>query len=719
MLSPNTSIWTDEVRKTLESYDESLLRKVAARLVKPRTQLAAEELIERSLQALVNPAVVDRRLGDLEPPCQQLLQFVAASRQPRWRMGSLLEMLTVAGCEPQPAQVLDLMEAGFLYPVREQKSPSGKLGRLKSFDQWLGQGASTDYLVYAHPDVLARCREGTLPLAPCPGISCKPAVVHESDGLEFALRLAALWQFLRQGPLRATQGGELFKRDLDRMRGDPVLSAAAAENFVELPDGALLWLALGRELGIVEEFESESRAKALGEGWDTPLADWLVTLWKALLQVTAWNPHEGQASERTSSYPFASAYLLLLRILLDLKAGDWARPEDMTAWLQAHHPYWRDPEARPSQAPSWVPTFLLGIAYPLKLIQAARDDKGNWLVRLSDVGRWLLGSSSQPPGPPAFPQTLLVQPNLEIIAFRQGLTPALIARLSQFASWKNLGAACTLQLGAESIYHGLESGLSFESLLQTLEQHGTRALPASVVESLRTWANKRERLTVYTSATLMEFSSAEDANEVLARGIVGARISDRLLVVAGDLPIEDLRHFRVSGNRDWASPPEKCVSVESDGVTLVVDLAKSDLLLETQVLRFAVPLDEPGQANTRRYRLTLESLGAARETGLGSRELDEWFFQRTGMGLSPASRLLLEGSASPPVALRQRLVLHVGSEDTAEGLLQWPETRGFIEERLGPTALAIAEESWPALQERLQAMGIKVENRPDAGPGGG
>jgi hypothetical protein len=47
------------------------------------------------------------------------------------------------------------------------------------------------------------------------------------------------------------------------------------------------------------------------------------------------------------------------------------------------------------------------------------------------------------------------------------------------------------------------------------------------------------------------------------------------------------RHFRLTWMRDYALPPEKCVGIEDDGVTLSVDLARSDLLLETEVPRFA------------------------------------------------------------------------------------------------------------------------------------
>src|SRR5256885_3884213 len=59
-----------------------------------------------------------------------------------------------------------------------------------------------------------------------------------------------------------------------------------------------------------------------------------------------------------------------------------------------------------------------------RMLQAAKDDAGKWLVRLSPTGRGLLGLGDAPSAPPAYPQTLMVQPNLEIIAYRHGFTPA-------------------------------------------------------------------------------------------------------------------------------------------------------------------------------------------------------------------------------------------------------------------------------------------------------
>jgi hypothetical protein len=704
MQSLDSEIWTERVRTALESYDQELLRQVAAKLARPRNQWPVEELIERCLQTLANPVVVDRRLAELGPQQKRLLAFIARSRRPVWRLGSLLEFLAATSANPDPNEVLPLLEMGFLYP-----DASSAPQRLKSFDQWLVSGTGGEYRLFTHPGILKRALEGELGLAKCPSVPLMPLTTHESDGLEIPLRLAGLWQLLRGGVLRTTQGGDFFKRDLERLIADPILGAPPSENFVETPDPALLTVNLGLQLGIVVNAEGETSAGELGKIWDSSQAAWSRLLWNAFLDQPSWNPQSGKVSDPAVNSPFVAAYVMLLLILAELPEGEWIKPGELDSWLHEYHPFWMMEDARPSQRQPWAETFLLGVAYPLKLVQAAKDPEGNWVARLSATGRWLLGVTPEPAPAPAYPQTLLVQPNLEIIAFRQGMTPPLIANLTRFADWKTLGAACTLQLNAESVYRGLESGITFESLLQVLEKHGTRTLPPTVIESLRTWADKRERITVFPSATLLEFGSPEDLNDALSRGINGMRMSDMLLIVPGELPIEMLKHFRVSGNRDWGAPPEKCVEVAEDGVTLSVDLARSDLLLETQMQRFAEPVDGVTVQGHRRYMMTPASLEHARKTGLEASDLNEWFGQRTGLPLTAAGQLLLQGAEGKSVKLRERLVLDVGSERIADGLLQWPQTRSLIEERLGTSTLAISREHWPALRDRMQSLGIQVQ----------
>src|SRR5204863_103492 len=82
------------------------------------------------------------------------------------------------------------------------------------------------------------------------------------------------------------------------------------------------------------------------------------------------------------------------------------RPADLEDWLVAHHPYWTGEAVRPSARRPWVEAFLLGLAYQLRLVQAARDGEGAWHVRLSPLGRWLLGLAEAPAAAAPYTQTL-------------------------------------------------------------------------------------------------------------------------------------------------------------------------------------------------------------------------------------------------------------------------------------------------------------------------
>jgi hypothetical protein len=307
----------------------------------------------------------------------------------------------------------------------------------------------------------------------------------------------------------------------------------------------------------------------------------------------------------------------------------------------------------------------------------------------------------------------------------------LIGRITQLAAWKGLGPACTLQLQPATVYRALESGFTFESILQTLEQHSSRAVPPAVVDLLRTWAQKRDRIAVYPGAALLEFGAPEDLNEALARGLAAQRLTDRLALVAHGDDI-DYKHFKLAGTRDYSLPPDRCVKLETDGVTLTIDQARSDLLLETEIPRFAEPVPPGGGTGLRQFRITPASLAAAQDNGLGAAALEIWFRQRTGESLSPAARLLLgkgEGRGtrdeeqgtreppslsprSPPLApqkafLQQHLILKVASPEIADGLVQWPQTGMLIAERLGPTALVIAEDKVDDLRQQLALLGIQ------------
>ncbi|NBY02384.1 MAG: hypothetical protein EBQ87_10450, partial [Planctomycetes bacterium] len=155
--------------------------------------------------------------------------------------------------------------------------------------------------------------------------------------------------------------------------------------------------------------------------------------------------------------------------------------------------------------------------------------------------------------------------------------------------------------------------------------------------------------------------------------------------------------------------PEKCVQVENDGVTLVVDISKSDLLLETELPRFADFVEDASSQQRRVYQLSPETLKKADQLGFTPTVLDDWFQQRLGHPLTPAIQLILgaKSDAVPP-KVENMLVVHLENELIADGIMQWPETSQWIHSRLGPCALSVTSESLEKLRKALAHAGHKL-----------
>jgi hypothetical protein len=698
----STDPWTDRVRDALNCYDESLRRVVAWKLVKPRTAIPVEDLVEKSVATLLNPPVVDRRIKDLSVPARMLLALVGVSRRPTWAVGHLITLLSTLGHNEGYAPVVELLDAGLLYPDRPPTA-----GALHHFEGWLTQAGGLHATVFAHPGVAARVRGEDFALPELPGESLG-GVPRTADGLDWLLRLAVVWQQVDESPVRLTQSNTLFKRDLGRLQTDGLLNTAPPDQLDAVAEPGVLALFWARTAGLLTESDGELRASPFPISWGSNLDEALTELWSALTAVDVWDPLNGYVPGNAGTAPAPTAGFLALLLLTRTEPARWVDPQAVADWLWSHHASWPTTLSKDEsrlRGRTWVRAFLLGVAYPLRLIEVL--DADGWKVRLSPLGRHLVVGSPAPPPAPAYPQALLVQPNAEVLAYRQGLTPGLIAKHSRFAAWTALGPGCTLQLTPTRTYHGLESGLTLAGVLQTLNQHGTRPVPAAVDDLLRRWSDKRERITVYPSATLVEFQTSADLEAAIARGVVSVRVTDRI-ALAGDGSDPDFKHLRLIGNRDYEARPLRCLEVAADGVTLTVDPAQSDLLLEAEIGRLAEPVsgDPPG---LRRFRLTPQSLQRALATGLTLTDLDEWFQARAGQPLPSAGRLFVLGPQLPPPTAVRYLVVQVETSELADGLVQWPATAGLIDRRLGPTAIVVDEANLPRFRERLGDLGIGLD----------
>ncbi len=685
---------------------------------------------------LAHPEVRDPLLDGLANGSRLALSLFATCGTLALPAAGLFQALRSLGVEPAAA-LRPLLESG-LVALREV--PDQPVPAIATILDGNPLSPTLDLLIYP-----AFAETPTvLPAADRPPTAGPAGQIREADGLEPLLRLAALWQLAIQAPFRQTQQGSLFKRDRERLTDEPVLAGPIIDAIATLPDMARLWLALARGIGLlVEEPGGDRLNPAPADFWvehAVHLPQMLGHLWLGLnswQEVVGWNPPE--ASSDRSSFLVRPVVLLWLAAM---EPDDWVAIEDLESHLDRMAPDWA---VRPADSPenpsrsgrgrtkpegadttSLVRAILLGPAYQFGLVRIAEEVPGRRrTVQITPLGRYVLGIGPPPAPRETFEQFLVVQPNYEIIAYRQGLNPWLIGLLSRFLDWTQLGAAVELKLSAEAVYRGLESGLPPEQMTGRLERHSGRPLPAAVVEAFRTWSGRRERLTFHTSATLIEFVTSDDLTTALADWPTSPdqpgpeRVSDRILLVPEGVTIPYQR-FRLAGSRDYRQPAEPCVEVEPDGVTLSVDLGRTDLLIDAELSRLADPLTNPprpvrvGRAPRRWFVVSRGSLSRAMAEGMTTAQIEQWFQQRTGTGPPAAVRLLLhvvEPSTRTPFRLQRLVVLHAPSPDLLDGLFQHPDTHRLMGERLGPQSVVVSAEAMESLRRVAADLGLTLDTK--------
>src|SRR5205807_120885 len=135
-------------------------------------------------------------------------------------------------------------------------------------------------------------------------------------------------------------------------------------------------------------------AGSFDRAWSQGLPATLAFIWSLLPRLESWNPAGGWQAASMPGNPYPSAYLLALLLLGRLPDGSWASADALEQWLVKRHPYWsggtaiamsddKSGHARSDEPVVGITRFLLGVAYPLRLLQAARDSAGNRVVRLS------------------------------------------------------------------------------------------------------------------------------------------------------------------------------------------------------------------------------------------------------------------------------------------------------------------------------------------------
>ena len=153
-------------------------------------------------------------------------------------------------------------------------------------------------------------------------------------------------------------------------------------------------------------------------------------------------------------------------------------------------------------------------------------------------------------------------------------------------------------------------------------------------------------------------------------------------------------------------------------MTLSLDLARADLLVDAELAQFAEPspgteraAGQSGAALLRRFVITSESLQKGINRGMGPPWLSEWFERRAGRPIPAAVELLLLAKSArvPKLKAAKIVVLRAPTPQVLEGLRQLPATASFLGESLGPTSAVIPEDQVASLRNVLKELGIELE----------
>ena len=481
-------------RQSLVKYSESLLRSVADSLVKPRTKFEVEELIDRFVATLDNAAVIDRRIRDLPVGPRMVIEAVARSRQTIWKTGHLVTLAAAFGHPDGFKPVEVLLKSGLIYPL-DPALP------IADFDVWFAAAGGLHSSCFIPTSVAIRAASAPLEVVSLPS---EPfgALPHPTDSLDWPLRLAAIRQRVESDPVRMTRNGTLYKKDQTRFEADSVLASPG------LADSGVLSLVWAVAAGMLTRVGESLVVVPFPASWDGAIGELICELLAGFFAVESWDPLGGAIAENGNVSVGPTATLLVLMMLAATPPERSVAIPSIAEWLWEHHPSFPSivpAEHAKSHGTPWIDALSRHVFEPLGIVERSGDR-----LRLTPLGTAALNGTIPAVAISTFPQTLLVQPNAEILVYRQGLTPSLLSTLTRFAEWKVIGPACTLELTEPRVYRGLESGLTVAEMLHPLQKHGSRPVPASVDDLLRRWGSKRERVSLFVSATLVEFTTSAE-----------------------------------------------------------------------------------------------------------------------------------------------------------------------------------------------------------------
>jgi hypothetical protein len=355
----------------------------------------------------------------------------------------------------------------------------------------------------------------------------------------------------------------------------------------------------------------------------------------------------------------------------------------------------------------WYANALMVTLVTLGVVERARlgmDASAPHGFRLTLLGRAVFGAPEvTSPREVVEGRCLVIQPNFDIVIYldqANAQTAGILGRLAESDSAQS-GPIRTFRLTQTSVYQAQENGLSHTQIVDFLNVHSQREVPANVLRSLSDWAGKRESMSLRSGVTLLGFPSTVDRDAYL-ESHAGAACGERFVL----------------GTTSTKEAPKPSLFLESDHLlicrrTLELDehgrisaIQPLDIVQFARLLRIALP-------TATGWQLTGNSIRQATTAGLKPGLIQRWLNNHLVHPIPPLIALAVDAWAgkSCSLELADAILLHIPDEKQFQVITTSLRFRPFLLDRPGPHWLVVDRKSRKELVALLEELGFSLSRQ--------
>jgi Helicase conserved C-terminal domain len=355
----------------------------------------------------------------------------------------------------------------------------------------------------------------------------------------------------------------------------------------------------------------------------------------------------------------------------------------------------------------WYANALMVTLVTLGVVERARLGSGESAphgFRLTSLGRAVFGAPEiAPPREVVKGRCLVIQPNFDIIAYMDQAEAQTAGTLGQLAESDSAqsGPIRTFRLTQTSVYQAQENGLGHTEIVDFLNLHSQREVPANVLRSLADWSGKRESVSLRSGVTLLGFPSMADRDTYL-ESHSGAACGERFVLVP-------------SSQKESLKAPRFLESDHSLIYRRTLELDEYGRISASQpldVVQFA-RLRRITQPTATGWQLTGTSIRQAAAAGLKPALIQRWLNNHLVHPIPPLIVLAIDAWAgkSRSLELADAILLHIPDEKQIQVITTSPRFRPFLLDRPGPHWLVVDRKSREELVALLEELGFNLSRQ--------